>query len=61
MGSFRVMNKLFCLFLFFLFYVQLSFAGENDEDRVLVINGYTESYIWFNAAYNGIIDHLAGQ
>ena len=52
------MNKLFCLFLFFLFYVQLSFAGENDEDRVLVINGYTESYIWFNAAYNGIIDHL---
>ena len=58
MGSFRVMNKLFCLFLFFLFYVQLSFAGENDEDRVLVINGYTESYIWFNAAYNGIIDHL---
>ena len=54
----RLMKGRFCLFLLFLFCAQLSFAEKNEEEQILVINSYTESYVWYNAAYDGIIDHL---
>ena len=54
---YTVKRSLYILLLFF-FCCQNSYAKNKEEGTVLVINSYTEAYLWTVAAYDGLVNYF---